>query len=73
MVTKELIKSEIDKVQDEYLGVLYKIIKSLEEPSEAKDNRESWSQFVEATYGSFAGAPIERGEQGGYEARVPFE
>lgn len=30
MITKELIKAEIDKVQDENLEVLYKIIKSLE-------------------------------------------
>ena len=30
MVTKELLKSEIEKVQDQYLGVLYRIIKALE-------------------------------------------
>ncbi len=30
MMTKELIKTEIDNVQDEYLEVLYKFIKSLE-------------------------------------------
>ncbi|MCP4372899.1 MAG: hypothetical protein GY797_33060 [Deltaproteobacteria bacterium] len=30
MITKELIKTEIDNVQDEYLEVLYRFIKSLE-------------------------------------------
>lgn len=30
MITKDLIKSEIDKVQDEDLEVLYKFIRSLE-------------------------------------------
>jgi hypothetical protein len=34
---------------------------------------ENWSQFVAATYGSFLDDPIERGEQGCYETRVPFE
>ncbi len=30
MITKELIKTEIDNVQDEYLEALYRFIKSLE-------------------------------------------
>lgn len=29
MVTKELVKSEIDRLDDEYILVLYKIIKAL--------------------------------------------
>ena len=30
MVTKEVLKKEIDNVQDQYLVVLYKIVKALE-------------------------------------------
>ena len=32
MATKELLKSEIDKVAEEYFSVLYKIIKAFESP-----------------------------------------
>ena len=72
MVTKELLKSEIDKVGDENLDVLYKIILSLEGSVDPEDS-EGWSTFVAATYGSFADHPLERGEQGRYETRIPFE
>ncbi|HEX3525856.1 MAG TPA: hypothetical protein VH988_02210 [Thermoanaerobaculia bacterium] len=72
MVTKELLKSEIDKVRDENLDVLYKIILSLEGSVDPEDS-EDWSTFVAATYGSFADDPIERSEQGRYETRIPFE
>ncbi len=82
MITKELLKAEIDKVQDKYLEVLYKIIKALETPTEkeaaartgtmdtAKEAEElSWHDFIEETYGCLADAPIERGDQGEYEVR----
>jgi len=29
MITRELVKAEIDKVQDKYLEILYRIIKAL--------------------------------------------
>jgi len=45
MVTKELIKAEIDKVKDEYLQVLYKIVKDLEEPEEGKDSQSLMSKL----------------------------
>ncbi len=64
MVTKELLKSEIEKVQDQYLGVLFRIIKALEEPSSPRTEAEqgAWKAFVAETYGSMAESPIERGE-----------
>jgi hypothetical protein len=72
-----LLKSEIDKVADKYLGVLYYIIKALQSPiSDAltkrftkKDKIASWHQFINKTYGSLAVDPIERGDQGAYEIR----
>lgn len=76
MVTKELLKTEIDNVPEENLGVLYKIIKALEEPAGAKENafksQAEWHTFIAATYGSTRDAPLERGEQGSYEAREPL-
>ena len=69
VITKELIKSEIDNVQDEYLGALYRIVKALGEPDrqasrEQEEDEASWIQFIAETYGSLANAPIERGDQG---------
>lgn len=78
-ITKEQIKSEIDRVGDEYLGVLYRIVLALEEPVRPgkKDMGESedldWNQFVSEMYGSMADAPIERGEQGLFESRLALE
>jgi len=51
VITKELIKKEIDKVPNQYLTVLYKVVKSFEiEEKTAKKNE--WESFVENCYGS---------------------
>ena len=85
-MTKELIKTEIDKVQDKYLGILYRIVQSFKSSSE-EDNPETtealenshtrevlkWKHFVQETYGCLADDPIERGDQGKYEIRVEIE
>jgi hypothetical protein len=82
MVTKEMIKSEIDRVQNEYLEPLYKIIKAFEESDRQKDqsltekaddNNLAWRKFINATYGCLFDAPIERGNQGDYEIRENIE
>jgi hypothetical protein len=79
VITKELLKAEIDKVPEENLGVLYRIVKALEEPREESDlgaragDSTAWKAWIAETYGSTADAPIERGEQGSYEIREPFE
>ncbi|HEX6901521.1 MAG TPA: hypothetical protein VF789_17470 [Thermoanaerobaculia bacterium] len=75
MITKELLKAEIDKVPDEHLGVLYRIVRALEGPAEEcrpMDDSE-WKAWIAEMYGSTADAPIERGEQGTYEIREPLE
>lgn len=79
MITKELLKNEIDKVQDKYLDALYQIISAFETPRHIvgidrpitmnTDFESSWHDFIKATYGSLADAPITRGEQGQYEMR----
>ena len=73
MITKDLLKTEIDRVPEEHLGVLYKIVKALEEPPREEPDEASWKAFIAETYGSTADAPIERGEQGSYEVREPLE
>jgi hypothetical protein len=74
MVTRDLIKSEIDKVEDEYLPALYRIVKSLEPTALSPANdRDDWRAFIAETYGSTAAAPLERGEQGVSEVREPME
>ena len=80
MVTKELLKAELENVEEEYLDVLYRIIKALGtmpggEPASAaaEPARAEWQAFVNRTYGSMADAPIERGPQGELEVREPFD
>ncbi len=72
LITKDVIKAEIDKVEDKYLEALYKIIKALKIPASVDTEKLDWSQFIEATYGSLRNAPIERGDQGEYESREPL-
>ena len=82
MITKELLKGEIEKLPDEYLEVLFKIIKALESPAETEITNQintsksaqynakvSWPDFIKETYGCLADDPIERGDQGKYEIR----
>ena len=76
MITKEIIKAEIDNLKDEYLEILYRIIKALEVPAteatkplEIRNRESDWHSFIQETYGCLADAPIERGEQGKCEIR----
>jgi len=75
MITRNLLKVEIDKVQEQYLEVLLKIIKAFEEPEQEKKaedvdlEKQQWSEFINRFAGILADSPIERGEQGTYEIR----
>lgn len=80
LVTKEQVKSEVDKVRDEYLGVLYRIILALEEPDKMTprpeiggDRKAGWHQFIAEMYGSTADAPLERWPEGLPEERLALE
>ncbi len=85
MVTRKVLKAEIDKIQDKYFDVLYKIIKALESPADQQqksdfnatnsDSNEplNWHQFIEETYGCLADALIEHGHQGKFEIRERIE
>jgi len=75
MVTKELIKTEIDKVREDNLKALYSIVKALQGPAAAREAEEDWHRFVASTYGSLADAQIERSgaapEEGRNESPIP--
>ncbi|MCI0512009.1 hypothetical protein L0128_02190 [candidate division KSB1 bacterium] len=86
MITKQLLKTEIDKVPTEYLDILYKIIKIFEIPSITEfiepvvskntiknDCKLNWHEFIKETYGCLADDPIERGTQSKYEIREIIE
>jgi hypothetical protein len=82
MISRKLLKTEIDKVKGEHLDLLYGIIKLLENGAcrdMTSDLAEAqaaeigvpldWHDFVASTYGCLSDAPISRGEQGHYESR----
>ncbi|MBU1660825.1 MAG: hypothetical protein KKD28_05060 [Chloroflexi bacterium] len=86
LITRELIKTEIDKIQDSYLEVLFRIVQAFIKPldtitisphvatsSQYDVSTRDWRHFVEQMYGCLADDPIERGEQGKYEIREAME
>ena len=86
MITKQLLKDEIDYVQDAYLEALYKIIKAFRVPVDEEHNTHNaeqqlldtsdlleWQAFVRETYGCLEDDPIERGDQGTFETREVLE
>jgi hypothetical protein len=75
VITRDEIKTEIDKVKDEFLPALYRIVKALEQPSELSNSsaQGDWKAFIAETYGSTAADPLERGEQGRFEFREFLE
>ncbi len=78
MISKELLKEEIDNIKrEEYLVILHRIIEALKgKPSQVlskepakTDKKSEWHQFIQATYGCLADAKIKRGDQGVFEVR----
>jgi len=50
MITRDLVKAGIEKVPDEYIDALYKIIKALEK-QESRMPGNDWLNFIDQTYG----------------------
>jgi hypothetical protein len=75
MISRELLKAEIDKVKDEHLELLYGIIKLLEDDAQAAGAGvpPDWHDFVTSTYGCLSDSPISRGDRGQYESRETIE
>ena len=79
MITKEELKSEIDKVPNKDLDTLHRIIQAFQiaenspntSPSATpQSDKMEWSRFVRKFAGRMRNYPIERGQQGGYETRA---
>jgi hypothetical protein len=77
MVTRETLKKEIDNVQDQYLGVLFKIIKTFEIPDESNDFVEiendpqnSLVEFFENSPLYNSGIDLERDKDLGREVKL---
>jgi hypothetical protein len=68
MSDKELLKSEIDHLSDEYIDFLIKLVKSWD-PSVKRLDRNDWESFVDNHFGILKNDPIFRGDQGSYEKR----
>ncbi len=85
MISREVLKNEIDSVQEQYLAILYTIIKSFEagtlplplpqpvSPKNREYGKKDWSQFIHKFAGCLSGDPIKRGNQGEFEIRERLE
>ncbi|MCI5150754.1 MAG: hypothetical protein D3916_15455 [Candidatus Electrothrix sp. MAN1_4] len=86
LVTRTLLKQEIDRVREEHLTALYNIIKVFElltgtifsdangtADIAAESDESHWEKFVQQTYGCLRDDPIERGSQGEFELREAME
>ncbi len=84
MISRALLKSEIDKVNAEYLDLLYRIVRAFENSvskentaiiSESRDFSMNldWQSFIDRTYGCMSDSQISRGEQGVSESREGIE
>jgi hypothetical protein len=85
MISRELLKEEINNIKkDEYLEVVYRIIKSLGVRQEngsqklsgepAKFGEKSdWHEFIRKTYACLADSQIQRWDQGVCEVREEIE
>ena len=58
MLTRETLKKEIDNVQDQYLGVLFKIIKTFEIPDESDDLLEIEAEPQNSLVEFFENSPL---------------
>ena len=78
LLTKDILKQEIDYVHDDYIGILYSVIKAFEypaprPPSRLPTSQQQWEDFLDECVGCLADAPINRGDQGTYEHRIALQ
>jgi hypothetical protein len=86
MITKKLLKAQIDRIPYEYIGVIYRIIQVFEnitndisenimEPSlhSKSYDKEEWLEFINDTYGCFKDDPLKRWDQGAFEVRETIQ
>jgi len=87
MITKNLLKAQIDRIPYEYIDVIYKIIQAFENITDNIDekkrkkpglytqnyNKKEWLEFLNDTYGCFKNDPIKRWDQGEFEIRETIQ
>ena len=84
MISRAMLKSEIDKVKAEYLELLYQIVKAFENGTSKKnlaiasksqdfDITQDWQGFIDSTYGCMADSHLSRAEQGILENREEIQ
>ena len=71
-ITKEILKKEIDFIPENYITILYKIMKSFEEDNSNSNTNTGGVNELAQFYGCFKDSPIERGEQPKAEQREKF-
>ncbi len=77
-ITKDVLKQEIDHIQDHYIDALYMVIKAFEYPPVHNVSPHlptadlEWDGFLDKFSGSCTDAPLQRGKQGAYEVREPL-
>ena len=68
-ITKDMLKYEIDHIQDQYVDALYRVIKAFEYPTVQKISTHTpkteaqWQTFLDRCAGSCADAPLQHGKQ----------
>ena len=73
MITRDLLKQEIDKIQDEYLSLLFEVIRAFElNPNKIRTADSDWRAWVNEMYGYLDGDKIQRYPQGNFEIRETF-
>ena len=65
MITKEMLRAEIDLLAEDDVPMLYQFVRALHQPSTKPPDMtpQSWRTFIAETYGSLAADPIERPDQ----------
>ena len=59
MVTREIVKNEIDKIKEEHLSILLEIIRAFEY-TQPESQELSWKNWVEEMYGCCSDEPLQR-------------
>lgn len=60
METRDSLKYEIDKIQEEYLAILYEIIRAFVKPSPVSVPQNDWNLWVEKMYGCLSDDKIQK-------------
>ena len=72
MTKREQVRAELERVDEKYLDVVLRMLRSLEPAADEVESSQAWHSFVDSYFGCCSDAPIERGDQGELEDRLPW-